>query len=139
MKTQPSVIEAAGNLRTNALRSAQRLAHDLDAGFAELREAVRSEVRNNPIRSVLVAAGAGYVLGGGLAAPLTRRLARLAFRAMILPALDQPAARLWDWIRSEPRSENPAPPARRHEPPPSPSEGTREPAVAKGGKHHGTQ
>ena len=96
---QASVSEAADQLRSTAMKAVQRLAHDLDGGFGGLRDAVQAEVEANPIRSVLIAAGAGYVLGGGLAAPITRRLLRLALRAMILPALEEPGARLWDWIR----------------------------------------
>ncbi len=71
------------------------------AGVDGLRDEIQSEVNHNPIRTVLIAAGVGYVLGGGLAAPLTRRLTRLALRALLIPLLDGPTARLWDWIRSD--------------------------------------
>jgi len=138
MTGQPSVSQAAADLRATTLRSVQRLVHDLDGSLTKLRQAVQSEVRNNPLRSILVAAGAGYVLGGGLAAPVTRRLVRLGIRAMVLPALDEPVARLWDWIRSEPDSAEPTTQARRAESSANPGESTRQPAVAKGAKHHGT-
>jgi hypothetical protein len=104
MTPQTSVLGAADHLRATALTAVQKLAHDLDGGVTELRDAVQSEVNGNPIRSVLIAAGVGYVLGGGLAAPLSRRLTRLAMRAMLLPLLEEPTARLWDWIRSDPHS-----------------------------------
>jgi hypothetical protein len=134
MTAESSVSEAAEHLRGTAQRSVQKLAHDLEGGFGELRDAVQNEVRSHPVRSVLIAAGVGYALGGGLAAPLTRRLARLALRAMILPALEEPTARLWDWIRSD--SESDAAPARKSSPQSTQSESTRETA-AKGGKPHG--
>ena len=101
MSPQTSVLGAADHLRNTALEAVQKLAHDLDGGVTELRDAVQNEVKGNPVRAVLIAAGVGYVLGGGLAAPLTRRLTRLAMRAMLLPLLDEPTARLWDWIRSD--------------------------------------
>ncbi len=101
MSPQTSVLGAADHLRTTALMAAHRLVHDLDAGITELRDAVQMEVNHNPVRAVLIAAGVGYVLGGGLASPVTRRLTRLALRATLIPLLDEPTTRLWDWIRSD--------------------------------------
>jgi hypothetical protein len=107
------VLEAADHLRTTTFTAVHRLVHDLDGGMTELGDAVRSEVKDNPIRAVLMAAGVGYILGGGLAAPVTRRLTRLALRAMLIPLLDEPTTRLWDWIRSDLSSgANPSAPLR---------------------------
>jgi len=101
MSEQTSVLGAADHLRTTVVTAVHGLVHDLDGGITELWDAVEGEVKGNPIRTVLLAAGVGYVLGGGLAAPVTRRLTRLALRAMLLPLLEEPTARLWDWIRSD--------------------------------------
>jgi len=38
-------------------------------------------VQENPYRTLLIAAGAGYVLGGGLTSSLTREGVRLALRS----------------------------------------------------------
>jgi hypothetical protein len=112
MSPRTSVLGAADHLRTTAFEAVHRLVHDLDGGMTELRDAVQSEVKDNPIRAVLIAAGVGYVLGGGLAAPLTRRLTRLALRAMLIPLLDEPTTRLWDWIRADLHSDAASAPLR---------------------------
>ena len=44
-------------------------------------------IQQHPIRSVLIAAGVGYMLGGGLFSPLTRQIVRVGGRAMLLPIL----------------------------------------------------
>ena len=46
-------------------------------------------VAAHPIRSVLVAAGTGYLLGGGLLTPLTGRLLRIGGRALAIPLLQR--------------------------------------------------
>jgi hypothetical protein len=135
MTSEPSVMDAAEQLRSTAQGAAHKFAHELDGGFQGLRKAVRSEVDSNPIRSVLIAAGIGYVLGGGMAAPMSRRLTRLAMRAMLLPLLEEPTARLWDWIRSDLSSAASATSTSPRQS--NPSESTQEPSAAKGGKHHG--
>jgi len=61
---------------------AQDLAMDLQATAHQIEEFLTEQVRTNPYRTLLVAAGAGYVLGGGLASTLTREVMRLAFRSM---------------------------------------------------------
>ena len=42
-------------------------------------------VNRAPIASVLIAAGIGYVLGGGLFSPFTARLLRYGLRIAIIP------------------------------------------------------
>lgn len=44
-------------------------------------------IQKHPIRSVCIAAGVGYLLGGGLFSPLTGRLLKVGGRAMLLPIL----------------------------------------------------
>ena len=105
MTSETSVLGAADHLRSTAQSAVHKFAHDLDGGVSELRDAIQIQVQENPIRAVLIAAGVGYVLGGGLAAPLTRRLTRLAARALLIPLLDEPTTRLWDWIRSDAHSD----------------------------------
>lgn len=60
----------------------------------ELREAAREvkakldlsqSIRDHPIRAVLLAAGVGYVLGGGFFTPLTGRILKLGTRALLVP------------------------------------------------------
>jgi hypothetical protein len=63
------------------------IAGDLGEAARELYERfdLRREVDEHPYRTVLVAAGVGYVLGGGLFSPLTRHLLRLGFRVALVP------------------------------------------------------
>ncbi len=90
MATQtPSAGEAAHKLRETA-HDARKLASEFQEGATELGAALRAQVHVRPYQTVLIAAGVGYVLGGGLAAPLTRRLLRLALRNFVLPALAEP-------------------------------------------------
>ena len=44
-------------------------------------------VQEHPFTTVLVAAGVGYLLGGGLLTPLTRRALSLGARAVLIPML----------------------------------------------------
>src|SRR5581483_7730047 len=90
--TTSGVFEAASHLRTTATRAFQQLIGDIEAGLEELQGALQAETRQHPVRSMLVAAGVGYVLGGGIARPLTRQFARVALRALLAPALDEPGA-----------------------------------------------
>jgi len=39
----------------------------------------------NPFAVLAVAAGVGYILGGGLLSPFSRRIARIGMKAMVLP------------------------------------------------------
>lgn len=59
--------------------------------WTDARSFVEKEIEQNPLRTVLIALGAGYVLGGGLFSNLTGRLvgtsARMALRAVSLPVI----------------------------------------------------
>ena len=54
---------------------------------------VREQADSHPLRTLGVALGAGFVIGGGLFSPLTARLAGLAFRVglrmAVVPLLTQ--------------------------------------------------
>lgn len=130
------VFEAASHLRTTATRAFQQLVGDIEAGLEELQGALQAEARQHPVRSMLVAAGVGYVLGGGIARPLTRQFARVALRALLAPALDEPGARLWEWI--EPHPSNPRS-SRRRGAGKSSTSGATAPGTEgeKGETHHG--
>jgi hypothetical protein len=63
------------------------IAGELGGAARELYERfdLRREVEEHPYRTVLVAAGVGYVLGGGLFSPLTRQMLRLGVRLALVP------------------------------------------------------
>jgi hypothetical protein len=65
------------------------LKDELGAAAQELREKMdfSETVQAHPFRAVLIAAGVGYVLGGGLFSPLTGRLVAVGARAVLLPML----------------------------------------------------
>jgi hypothetical protein len=80
------------------------LSEDLRAWPEKAREAwdyAERETRERPWRAVAVAAGAGYVLGGGLLSPLTARLLglglRVGLRASMVPLL---SAGITQWASS---------------------------------------
>lgn len=80
------------------------LSEDLRAWPEKAREAwnyAETETRERPWRAVAVAAGAGYVLGGGLLSPLTARLLglglRVGLRASMVPLL---SAGITQWASS---------------------------------------
>lgn len=57
----------------------------------ELYERVRGDIspgqiyQDNPFAVVAAAAGVGYLLGGGLFSPFTRRIVRIGLRGLIIP------------------------------------------------------
>ncbi len=67
----------------------RELASELSEAAREVREKVdmSRSVREHPFRAVALAAGVGYVLGGGLFSPWTARLLGLGARAMLVPVL----------------------------------------------------
>lgn len=48
---------------------------------------LRGRVERNPVGMVCVAAGVGYLLGGGLFSPLTRKLLRIGVRVALIPLI----------------------------------------------------
>lgn len=86
-----------GSNRTDrVLRQTRAVSEDVRELAGEIAGAAREisgrldlarSVREHPFRSVLVAAGVGYVLGGGLFTPLTGSILRVGTRAMLIPLL----------------------------------------------------
>ena len=69
-------------------------------------EVLARETRKHPIRSVAVALGVGFVLGGGLFSRVTARLvavgARIGLRMAVVPLMAQGLAALTDGLRPPP-------------------------------------
>ncbi len=65
------------------------LADELAGAAREIRQKVdmSQTVQEHPFRAVLIAAGVGYVLGGGLFSPLTRRILGVGTRALLVPLI----------------------------------------------------
>jgi hypothetical protein len=65
----------------------RRLAHDAKDYYMQLRRdnPLGRAYRENPYAVVAAAVGIGYVLGGGLFTPFTRRVLRMGMRALIIP------------------------------------------------------
>jgi len=68
-------------------RSTSELVTELGQTAAELYESldVARQLEEHPYRTLALAAGVGYVLGGGLFTPLTASIVRLGMRAAVLP------------------------------------------------------
>jgi hypothetical protein len=69
------ILAALDALREQATAGAQRIARELE---------LERRMRENPMGTLAVAAGAGFVLGGGLW-PVLRPFARAAFRTILAP------------------------------------------------------
>ena len=86
--------QAAGRRRRNGRRSTEpaRLLSAVEEAKASIGAAVddvRERVQEQPVKTLALAVGAGYVVGGGLFTPLTGRLfytgLRIALRLAALP------------------------------------------------------
>ena len=55
---------------------------------------LRGRVERNPIGMVAIAAGLGYVLGGGLVSPATGKLVKIGLRVALLPLLKSQLANI---------------------------------------------
>lgn len=68
-------------------RSVGEIAQDLGNVASELfdRVDIGRELQEHPYRTLAIAAGIGYVLGGGLFTPLTGSLLRVGMRVAMLP------------------------------------------------------
>ncbi|HVV49738.1 MAG TPA: hypothetical protein VHO06_08775 [Polyangia bacterium] len=73
---------------------------------------LKTQLDRHPYGALVVALGAGYVLGGGIFTPLTARLARFALkvgiRAALVPMLTSQIAEL---VRPSEKNAAPAPPS----------------------------
>jgi hypothetical protein len=91
--------------QTRALNDDVRgLASEISSAAKEIRAKVDlgPMVQEHPFRTVLIAAGVGYVLGGGLFTPLTGTLVRVGARAMLLPMLRNQLSNLAAGAAQEP-------------------------------------
>jgi len=70
-------------------RDAKKVAEDVQALYETASEQVNlgKLYQDNPYAVLGVAIGVGYVLGGGLFTPFTRRLWRIGSRAFVLPLI----------------------------------------------------
>ena len=72
---------------TDALDQAEELRDDVADLVRTIREKdlPRRYYRHNPYVVVAAAAGLGYIAGGGLFSPFTRRLTRIGMKALFVP------------------------------------------------------
>ncbi len=72
---------------TRAVAEAQAFGRSISAASTRLQSNLdlAGRVQRAPIASVLVAAGIGYILGGGLFSPVTKKALRVGLRLAIIP------------------------------------------------------
>ena len=68
--------------------------HGQAQGLVQLGESLkqgdlRGAYRHNPFVALGIAAGVGYILGGGLFTPFTARLLKIGARAFVLPRVSE--------------------------------------------------
>ena len=104
----------AGGRRRNGRRSAEpaRLLSAVEEAKRSLETAVddvRERVQEQPVKTLALALGAGYVVGGGLFTPLTGRLfysgLRIALRLAALPLVREELMALVESISDRGRGE----------------------------------
>lgn len=86
----------------DGLKELKRRSSDVRQRVDEWAEGLRREARQNPGRSVALALGAGYVLGGGLFSALTARLVatavRIGLRVAVVPLVSDGIAALGEGL-----------------------------------------
>jgi len=86
----------------SGLRTLSRRSSDVRQRIDGWAETIREQAREHPGRSVALALGAGYVLGGGLFSVLTARLAgaavRIGLRVAVIPLVTDTIAALGDGL-----------------------------------------
>lgn len=72
---------------TTLVEDTRKLANDAQSYYMQLRRdnPLGRAYRENPYAVVAAALGFGYVLGGGMFTPFTRRALRMGMRALVLP------------------------------------------------------
>ncbi|MFU8802813.1 MAG: hypothetical protein ACNA8W_03290 [Bradymonadaceae bacterium] len=75
------------NGSNNLVDDTKRLTEDVRQMYHHLKEdnSFGRLYQDNPYAVIAAAAGVGYVLGGGLLSPFTRRLLRVGMKALIVP------------------------------------------------------
>ncbi len=71
----------------DVVEDSEQLAEDISDLYEQVTgvDDLRSLYERNPYAFLAAAAGTGYVLGGGLLTPFTKRLARLGMKAVLVP------------------------------------------------------
>ncbi len=94
-----------------SLGDAGQTRHEAEEAYSELRDLaarllaeLRREAEDNPLRTVAIAAGAGFALGGGVFSSLTARVLGIGLRVVLgaaaLPAvLPLAAGGIWKLVR----------------------------------------
>lgn len=86
----------------SGLRTLSRRSSDVRQRIDAWAETIRQQAREHPGRSVALALGAGYVLGGGLFSVLTARLAgaavRIGLRVAVVPLVTDSIAALGEGL-----------------------------------------
>ena len=72
---------------TRMVDEAQAFGRSLGAAGDKLSDSLdlAGRVQRNPIGAVMVAVGIGYVLGGGLFSPVTRKALKIGLRLAVIP------------------------------------------------------
>jgi hypothetical protein len=72
---------------SQVISEAKAFGRSLSAGASKLNSNLdlAGRVQRNPIQSVLIAAGVGYILGGGLFSPLTKKALKVGLRLALIP------------------------------------------------------
>lgn len=71
----------------DVVEDSRRLADDVGRVYDQVKEtgSLRDIYDRNPYAVLAAAAGAGYVLGGGLFTPFTKRIAKIGMKALVVP------------------------------------------------------
>lgn len=79
--------KSASSAKVNSPRKSASVNEEVKALVTHLREERLAQryFKENPFAVLAVAAGVGYVLGGGLLSPFSRRIARIGMKAMVVP------------------------------------------------------
>ena len=93
-RSAKSAIRAAREDVEPLRESAEAFATSLQQAADQATEAVRDQLEKRPFVVLGVAAGVGYVLGGGLPTFLTRALVRIGLRAATTAAVGRLVATL---------------------------------------------
>jgi len=72
----------------DVVEDSRRLADDVEDMYERARDSsnsLRQMYDRNPYAVLAAAAGTGYILGGGLFSPFTKRIAQMGMKALVVP------------------------------------------------------
>ena len=71
----------------DVVEDSHKLADDVSEVYERVREngSLRELYQRNPYAALAAAAGTGYVLGGGLFSPFTKRVMKIGMKALVVP------------------------------------------------------